>query len=101
MSLNAPIAEQHAASTIKPNAYVIVTTNKGQKLHLRVIAIRDGQLVGLHGSDTVAIDLNDIASIEGSRRFRWMPYAITGAAVLSIVLVRLLVSVCGGKNGGC
>ncbi len=101
MSLNAPIAEQHAASTIKPNSYVIVTTNKGQKLHLRVIAIRDGQLVGLKGSDTVAIDLNDIASIEGSRRFRWMPYAIAGAAVLGTAIVLLLYSACGGNKGGC
>ena len=101
MSLNAPITEQQAASTIKPNAYVIVTTNKGRQFHLKVVAFRDGQLVGVQGSDVFAMNLNDIASIEGSRRLRWLPYAIIGGVVTGITIVVLLNSACGGNKGGC
>src|SRR3954469_6482948 len=66
VSINAPISERQAASTLKTGD-ATVTTNAGQKIRLRVIEVRDHQLVGMQGSQRIAIDLADIASIERPR----------------------------------
>jgi hypothetical protein len=94
VSINAPISERQAASTLKTGD-ATVTTNAGQKIRLRVIEVRDHQLIGMQGSQRIAIDLRDIASIERPRRFPWLPYAIAGAAVVGTAILLLLNSHCG------